>query len=99
MSDQRIVDCAVFGVPDADLGEVVQAVVELREPAADPAAAAEAIAARLHGLVAANKIPRQIAIVDHLPRMDSGKVQKRALAERYADLGQRGYFGRVRETH
>ena len=99
MSDLRIVDCAVFGVPDADLGEVVQAVVELREPAADPAAAAEAIAARLHGLVAANKIPRQIAIVDHLPRMDSGKVQKRALAERYADLGQRGYFGRVRETH
>jgi fatty-acyl-CoA synthase len=99
MSDPAIVDCAVFGVPDADLGEVVQAVIELREPAADPAAAALAITERLRGLVAANKIPRQIAFTDRLPRMDSGKVQKRVLAERYAEPSRRGYFGRVRETH
>jgi long-chain acyl-CoA synthetase len=99
MSDPAIVDCAVFGVPDADLGEVVQAVIELREPPADPAAAALAIAERLRGLVAANKIPRQIAFTDRLPRMDSGKVQKRVLAERYAESSRRGYFGRVRETH
>jgi acyl-CoA synthetase (AMP-forming)/AMP-acid ligase II len=99
MSDPAIVDCAVFGVPDADLGEVVQAVIELREPAADPAAAARAIAERLRGLVAANKIPRQIAFTDRLPRMDSGKVQKRILAERFADPSRRGYLGRVRETH
>lgn len=99
MSDPDIVDCAVFGVPDADLGEVVQAVIELREPAADPAAAARAIAERLRGFVAANKIPRQIAFTDRLPRMDSGKVQKRILAERYAEPSRRGYFGRVREKH
>jgi long-chain acyl-CoA synthetase len=99
MSDPAIVDCAVFGVPDADLGEVVQAVVELRAPAADPAATARAMAERLRGLVAANKIPRQIAFVDHLPRMDSGKVQKRALAELYADRARRGYLGRLREKH
>lgn len=97
MSDPAIVDCAVFGVPDADLGEVVQAVVELRELAQDPAAAARAITERLRGLVAANKVPRQIAFTDHLPRMDSGKVQKRILAERYAEPIRRGYFGRMRE--
>lgn len=99
MSDPRIVDCAVFGVPDPDLGEVVQAVVELREPADDPAATARAIADRLRGLVAAIKIPRQIAFTDRLPRTDSGKVQKRILAEYYADPSRRGYFGRVREKH
>jgi len=99
MSDPAIVDCAVFGVPDADLGEVVQAVVELREPAADPHAAALAIGARLGGLIAANKIPRRIAFVDRLPRMDSGKVQKRALAEFYADPARRGYLGRVKVNH
>jgi acyl-CoA synthetase (AMP-forming)/AMP-acid ligase II len=99
MSDPGIADCAVFGVPDDDLGEVVQAVVELHEPAADPAAAARAIAERLRGLIAANKIPRQIAFIDRLPRMDSGKVQKRILAERYAEPSRRGYFGRVREKH
>lgn len=99
MSDPAIVDCAVFGVPDADLGEVVQAVIELREPAADPAAAARAIAERLAGLVSANKIPRQIAFTDRLPRMDSGKVQKRILAEHYADPARRGYYGRVRDKY
>jgi fatty-acyl-CoA synthase len=99
MSDPRIVDCAVFGVPDPDLGEVVQAVVELREPADDPAATARAIADRLRGLVAAIKIPRQIAFTDRLPRTESGKVQKRILAEYYANPSRRGYFGRVREKH
>lgn len=91
MSDPGIVDCAVFGVPDDDLGQVVQAVIELREPAADPAASARAIGARLRGLIAANKLPRQIAFTRSLPRMDSGKVQKRLLADAYADPQRRGF--------
>jgi fatty-acyl-CoA synthase len=99
MSDPAVLDCAVFGVPDADLGEVVQAVIEPRQAAADPAALALAIGARLGGLVAANKIPRHIAFVDHLPRMDSGKVQKRVLAEAYADPARRGYLGRVKQAN
>jgi len=99
MGDPAIVDCAVFGVPDADMGEVVQAVVELREPPADPAAAALAIGARLRGLLAANKLPRQIAFIDHLPRMDSGKVAKRVLAQAYADPARRGFLGRAKQTN
>jgi acyl-CoA synthetase (AMP-forming)/AMP-acid ligase II len=99
MSDPAVLDCAVFGVPDADLGEVVQAVIEPRWTPADPPALALAIAARLRGLLAANKIPRHIAFVDHLPRMDSGKVQKRVLAQAYADPARRGYPGRVKETN
>lgn len=91
MSDPQIVDCAVFGVPDDDLGQVVQAVIELREPAADPAASARAIGARLRGLIAANKLPRQIVFTRSLPRMDSGKVQKRLLADAYADPQRRGF--------
>jgi long-chain acyl-CoA synthetase len=91
MSDPGIVDCAVFGVPDDDLGQVVQAVIELREPAADPAASARAIGARLRGLIAANKLPRQIVFTRSLPRMDSGKVQKRLLREAYADPQRRGF--------
>jgi fatty-acyl-CoA synthase len=99
MVNPQVVDCAVFGVPDTDLGEVVQAVIELRAQPVDPVAVARAMRERLVELVAANKIPRHFAFVDHLPRMDSGKVQKRSLAERYADPAQRGYSGRVREPH
>jgi acyl-CoA synthetase (AMP-forming)/AMP-acid ligase II len=99
MVNPQVVDCAVFGVPDTDLGEVVQAVIELRAQPVDPVAVARAMRERLVELVAANKIPRHFAFVNHLPRMDSGKVQKRSLAERYADPAQRGYSGRVREPH
>ena len=100
MADRAVLDCAVFGVPDADLGEAVQAVIEPARGHAPNAALALAIAGRLRERLVGYKLPRAIAFVERVPRMDSGKVRKRDLARRYADPAARGFPTRTphRET-
>ncbi len=73
-------DCAVFGIPDEDFGEVVCAHVE---PEPGQALEAEALRAALAGKLARYKIPRRIVFDAALPREDSGKILKRRLQARY----------------
>lgn len=73
-------DCAVFGVPQPDLGEGVIALVE-PTPGHRPDEA-DLIAA-LKPRVANYKLPRKLIIIDKLPREDSGKIRKRDLREIY----------------
>jgi malonyl-CoA/methylmalonyl-CoA synthetase len=69
-------DCAVIGVDDQEWGQRVCAVVELRAGAAlTIAALREQLKARL----APYKIPRELRVVDALPRNAMGKVNKPAL--------------------
>ena len=76
-----VLESAVIGVPHADLGEAVLAVVVARPgPAPDPAAL---LAALGQGL-ARFKLPRRIVLVASLPRNAMGKVQKAALRQAYA---------------
>ena len=75
-----VADCAVFGIPDAEFGEQVMAVVQ---PAAGAALAPDAIRAELAKSLADFKLPRRIEIVPGLPREDSGKIQKRLLRDPY----------------
>jgi malonyl-CoA/methylmalonyl-CoA synthetase len=77
---QGVSESAVIGVPDADFGERVTAVVvaEADEPGE------EAIIAALRPLLAAYKLPKQVTFVDALPRNAMGKVQKNILRERFA---------------
>ncbi|MFN4282471.1 MAG: AMP-binding protein [Alphaproteobacteria bacterium] len=77
-----VVESAVFGVPHADFGEAVMAVV-VAAPGmtVDEKAARDALSARL----ARFKIPKRILAVAELPRNTMGKVQKSALRERYKD--------------
>ena len=75
-----IADCAVFGIPDAEFGEAVMAVVQpvpgfLVEPAD--------LRSRLRSVLSGYKIPRVIEIRDDLPREDSGKIFKRKLRSPY----------------
>ena len=78
----EVLDCAVFGVPDADWGEAVKAVVErhggLPE---DPAAAEAALLAFLKERLARFKCPRSIDFVERLPREPNGKLKKRLLRD------------------
>ncbi len=71
-----VVDCAVFGVPDARFGESLKAVVELRSPVA-----VGELQAHVAASLADFKVPKQFEIVDELPRHPNGKVMKRLLRE------------------
>ena len=66
-------ECAVVGVPDDDLGERIVAFVVGH--GVDPSALIDHVAARL----SVHKRPRDIRVVESLPRNAMGKVQKRAL--------------------
>jgi acyl-CoA synthetase (AMP-forming)/AMP-acid ligase II len=68
--------CAVVGVPDARWGEAVCAVVVAR-PGATPTL--EALQDALRPTLAGYKLPRRLVIVDDLPTLASGKVDKKQL--------------------
>ncbi|TAM39831.1 MAG: long-chain fatty acid--CoA ligase [Burkholderiaceae bacterium] len=72
-----VADCAVFGVPDAEYGERLHAVVE---PAAGETLTPEALIGWLRQHLSGFKVPRSIAIAT-LPRDDNGKIAKRRLRE------------------
>jgi fatty-acyl-CoA synthase len=71
---------AVVGVPDERWGEVPWAVVTLREGAEVDT---EIVRAHLDGLLARYKLPKNVVVVEDLPRTASGKVRKADLRERY----------------
>jgi len=78
-----VVDAAVFGVPNEDMGEEVKAVVQPLDIArAGPDLAAELLAfcrTRLSHI----KCPRSIDFAAELPRTPTGKLLKRLLRDRY----------------
>ncbi|MDY0067814.1 MAG: AMP-binding protein [Steroidobacteraceae bacterium] len=73
-----VVDCAVFGVPDAEFGESVAAAVQLRP--GSPVQASD-IQQFLRERIANYKVPRVVEIHESLPREDTGKIFKRVLRE------------------
>jgi O-succinylbenzoic acid--CoA ligase len=67
-------EVCVFGLPDARWGEIVCAAV-----AAAPSLQVDALARALAGRVARFEIPRQIFVLPDLPRLPSGKIDRRAV--------------------
>jgi long-chain acyl-CoA synthetase len=79
----KVADAAVFGVPNADLGEEVKAAIQLMpEVQAGPEIAEELIAFCSQHL-ARQKVPRSIDFEAELPRLPTGKLYKRLLRDRY----------------
>lgn len=82
-----VVDVAVFGIPDDEMGEAICAVVAPQPggPAVDEAT----LRAHLSDRIARYMLPREIVIDPALPRDASGKVYKRKLRDRYwSDTGR-----------
>lgn len=73
-------DCAVFGIPDAEFGEALMAVVE---PQAGVTLDEVSIRASLKAHLADYKVPKHVEIRAQLPREDSGKIFKRRLRDPY----------------
>jgi len=76
-------DVATIGVPNAEWGEEVKAVVEL-QPGIEPSGALAAeLLDHCRQRLARYKCPRTVDFVDELPRQDNGKIYKRLLRDRY----------------
>jgi acyl-CoA synthetase (AMP-forming)/AMP-acid ligase II len=79
-----VAEAVTFAVPHATLGEDVAAAVVLR-PNAD--ATAKDIRQFAAGRLADFKVPRQVLIVEQLPKGSTGKVQRIGLAEKLGLAG------------
>ncbi|WP_409330053.1 class I adenylate-forming enzyme family protein [Trujillonella humicola] len=79
LSHPSIAACAVVGVPDDRWGELVTAVVVTRDGAGVEAGELrEHVATR----IARYKAPRRVELVDALPVLPTGKIDKKALRSR-----------------
>jgi acyl-CoA synthetase (AMP-forming)/AMP-acid ligase II len=87
-----VTDAAVFGVPDEASGESIIAAVVLGAAAnvdgagVTPASLVAYVTARL----ASYKKPRQVIVVDEIPRLPSGKALRRVLRDRFIQEAGRG---------
>lgn len=86
----QVLDIAVFGIPDAQWGEQVKAVIELRGGIPqDPRAVEEELRAFARERLAGFKVPKSIDFVLALPREANGKLKKRLLRDPFwKDVGR-----------
>ena len=81
-----VAESAVVGLPHADFGEGVTALIVLSDPPLQPPLSEEAIVTQLKARLAGYKCPKRVLFLGELPRNAMGKVQKNLLRERYQDL-------------
>lgn len=81
-----VLQCGVFGLPDARWGEAVAVAIVLR-PGAQ--LSEEEVRRFCRERLAGFKVPKYIFFTEELPTTSAGKLLKRALRERYTELMRR----------
>jgi 2-aminobenzoate-CoA ligase len=76
-----VMECAVVGRPDADRGQIVHAVVVLRDGVVGDAAKVAELQDFVKQRIAPYKYPRSVEFAAELPRTSTGKVQRYRLRE------------------
>jgi acetyl-CoA synthetase len=75
-------ECAVVAVPDAVRGEVIEAVVVLREGRTGGAELTSELQEWVKSRYAAHAYPRRVHYLDSLPKTPSGKIQRFVLRQK-----------------
>lgn len=80
----KVMDAAVFGIPDEEMGQRVKGAVQTVDQADATDAFAEELLAWLRDRLSHYKCPRSISFEAQLPRTDTGKLYKQTLIEKYS---------------
>ena len=81
-------ECAVIATPDEIRGEVLEAVVVLRQGCEPSAELTAALQDWVKQRYAAHAYPRRIHYVDRLPKTPSGKIQRYVLRAQFHDAAK-----------
>jgi fatty-acyl-CoA synthase len=95
ISNPKVMEVAVVGVPDHDLGELVAAVV-IPEP--DIELTPQEIVDYCYGKMASAKVPRYVFLEDELPISSRGKVQKFILRDTLAQRIEKEEISKIVPT-
>ena len=76
-------DVAVFGIPDAEMGEQVKAVIEPMDGVRPSDTLVAELMAYARARLAHYKVPKSIDFMEELPRLPTGKLYKQTLRAAY----------------
>ncbi|MEN3221080.1 fatty-acid--CoA ligase FadD4 [Mycolicibacterium porcinum] len=80
----KVMDAAVFGIPDDEMGQSVKGVVQTVDPADATPEFADELLGWLRERLTHYKCPRSISFETELPRTDTGKLYKQGLIDKYS---------------
>jgi acyl-CoA synthetase (AMP-forming)/AMP-acid ligase II len=81
----KVMDAAVFGIPDDEMGQSVKGVVQTVDPSDATPEFERELLDWLRDRLAHYKCPRSISFEAQLPRTDTGKLYKQELITKYAE--------------
>jgi len=79
----KVADAAVIGAPDEDMGEKVVAIIQPMTWSDAGDALADELTSFIRENLSHVKTPRQVDFMEQLPRLDTGKLYKRLIRDKY----------------